>query len=151
MTTTHPLRGSTMQFGRVGSIYVCVHPSTPPSSGEWDTWLEDVEREVPTLSGALVYTEGGGPDARQRKETAAMWNRQARSLPIAVVTKSPVVRGMLTALNFFLSRPLRGYAPEQLDEALTEYLKVAPEQQAELRRVVAAALANLHVAARASL
>src|SRR5262245_24711433 len=112
------LHGQSMFYGRVGDVYVCLHPATPPSKADWDDWMVDMEREAPTVRGLLVWTEGGGPDAGQRKRTAEMWNRMKKMPPIAIVTGAAVVRTMITALNFFMSRPMKGFAPTEIDRAL---------------------------------
>jgi hypothetical protein len=143
MASGYAFRGSTMRYGRVGSIYVVVHGALPPSNVDWEGWLDHVNREVPMFTGMLVYTEGGGPDAGQRRKTAEMWARQARMPAIAVVTRSSVVRLMVTALNYFLSRPIRGYAPGEIGEALSEHLKVAPGDREEILVAVAVALRSL--------
>jgi hypothetical protein len=131
-----PLRGSTMLFGQVGSVYLVVHSEMPPSDADWDAWLQEMAREASMLHAMLIYTEGGGPDARQRRRTAEMWRRHPRIPPIAVVTTSPIARAMITALNYFLSKPIRGYTPSEVEEALGEHLKVPVEEHANVRRAV---------------
>jgi hypothetical protein len=143
MASGYAFRGSTMRYGRVGSIYVVVHGALPPSNVDWEGWLDHVSREVPMFTGMLVHTEGGGPDAGQRQKTAEMWARHARMPSIAVVTRSPVVRLMVTALNYFLSRPIRAYAPAAIDEALSEHLKVAPGDREEIRLAIGVAMRSL--------
>lgn len=151
MATPSTFRGSTMWFGRVGSIYLVVHPEQAPSSLDWDEWLKDIEREAPSIDGVLVYTEGGGPDARQRKLTAEMWERRGYMPPVALVSGSPLVRVIVTALNYFLSNPIRAYPPSDLEAALALHLKVPRVEHTEIRRAISSALGRLQTSKQATL
>ena len=67
--------------------------------------------------------------AAQRKKVAAMWEARGAMIDIAVTTPSAMVRGVITALNWFLSRPARAFAT--LREAMEE-VGASPSQQPEL-------------------
>src|SRR5690349_230705 len=127
------LRGSTMKFGRVGRAYVCIHPDLAPSDADWKALMADVEQQARQISGLFVYAaEGGGPNAVHRKQIIEMWARVGRPPPIAVVASSPAVRAMITAINYFLPRPIREFSLDAMGEAL-EYVGVPPSEHPLLR------------------
>jgi hypothetical protein len=135
------LKGRTMKYAQVGRTYVTFHGAVEPSKNDWNDWLADLEKNAPNLDGVFVFTGGGGPNALQRKQTINMWSRQARVPPIAVVFTNPVVRTMATAMNYFMSRPIRMFSPAEIDDALEKYLALSPADLSAVRALMPAALA----------
>lgn len=99
-------------------MYVVVHGEQPPGDGEWKTYVDDMEKRASSVKGVLVYTLGAGPDPKQRKYVSDMWSRRGQMLPLALVTPSAFVRGVVTALNWMLPKPIKTFTPDQLHEAL---------------------------------
>jgi len=114
-----------IRYNNVGDCVILVHGTHEPSLDEWDKYLEFLVK-IRDREGALrilVYSNGGAPTAIQRNRLNAQF---PVSYPVAVMTGSTVVRGVVTALNWFYSRPLRTFAPSKLDEAM-KHLQVPQE------------------------
>lgn len=117
-------------YERVGDYLLMAHPHGDPTEDEWDDAVAAIREAADRgARGLLVHTIGGGPNAAQRKQIAEMWEARGSMLSIAVTTPSSVVRGVITALNWFLSRPIRAYAT--LDESM-DYLDVPRVDRAEV-------------------
>ena len=95
-----------------GSVFVVVGPTTPAES-EWNLLVEAHRRERHQRT--LVVTAGGGPTAAQRK--AILDVSGGKGLPAAILTDSVMVRGIVTALSWFVPR-VRAYPPDDLQGAL---------------------------------
>ena len=107
----------TFRWGNAGNVRVCVHGSKDPFDDEWHAYVDDFAVSGDRLKGILIYTAGGGPNAAQRKYLTAMWTRRGSMLPIALMSPSTIVRGIVTALNWVLPKPIRTFPPEQPEEA----------------------------------
>ena len=68
----------------------------------------------------LVATKGGGPTSTQRKYLNDLL--AGRHVPVAVMSSSTAVRGVVTALSWF-NRKIKAFPPEGLADALT-YLEI---------------------------
>jgi hypothetical protein len=95
----------TMLFGECGGVLLCVHNSEPPRPDEWDAYVEYCVRLPTTCNKTLVVTEGGGPDAAQRRALheryLAKQKAENKEYLVAVMTDSALVRGIVKALNWF--------------------------------------------------
>jgi hypothetical protein len=118
-------------FKLVHNVGVCVHNLRNPSKEEWDSYLE-MSRAVRRAAGddlsnfkQLVFTDGGGPNVAQRKASTdiAAGARNSEALKVAVVSRSLVARGLVTAFRW-LGFPLRSFAPEELEETFA-FLEVS--------------------------
>ena len=122
----------TFLSGNAGNVRVCVHGAKAPLDKEWHAYVDDLAVNGKGLKGILVYTAGGGPNAAQRKYLAELWTRRGSELPVALMSPSTVVRGMVTALNWVLPKPIRTFNPDHPDEAV-RFLKLdAAESRAAL-------------------
>src|SRR5687767_3375736 len=94
------IRSDTMVVGFVGRYVVFVHGKAAPGDDEWEQSLS-FYREAPDARQvrALVYTEGGAPNAAQRAKLNAVLG--GRKLPIAVLTTSSIARAAGTAISWF--------------------------------------------------
>jgi hypothetical protein len=81
----------------------------------------------------LVYTEGGGPSAAQRKDLLDCFD--GRTIPTAILSDGAIVRGMATALSWF-NKSIRPFPRSKMEEAL-EYLGVPRTEWDTVRREVA--------------
>ena len=119
-----------MACSYVDGVFLEAHDHSPPSDEEWDALLEKLPRFAEEARrtgslprGALIVSDGGAPNPRQRKELARVtWATGLAGLPKAVVTSSALVRGVVTALNW-LGSETRAFAPHELPHAL-EHLGV---------------------------
>ncbi|AKF03261.1 hypothetical protein DB32_000410 [Sandaracinus amylolyticus] len=119
-------------FRLVRGIGIAIHNATNPNKEEWDAYLamsDATLRAGGDLSRfkQLVFTDGGGPNAAQRKAALDLgrpfgsWS----DVKVAVVSSSMGVRGIVTAFNW-LGASLRSFSPSQLDDAFA-YLGVSPD------------------------
>ena len=78
-----------MAFRIHKNLHVIVAGVKNPSKKDWDAYIEAVRAEEKngidvTKMRTIVFTDGGGPDAAQRKIIADILN--GRATPIAIVT-----------------------------------------------------------------
>lgn len=111
-----------------GTAVVVVGPDTPDDA-EWAQLVAAMKRDRHQRT--LVVSAGGGPSAAQRK--AILDASGGKGLPAAIITDSVVVRGIATAISWFVS-DVRAYPPGDLQGAL-DHLKV-PLRVDEVQRVI---------------
>ena len=124
---------TTMRYAPEGAVFVTVHGAEPPSDEEWTRYLEVSKQHLGSVRASLIVTDGGGPNSRQR---ALLTERYPEfgPVPVAVVSDSPLTRGIVTALHW-LGKNIRAFRPRDLAGAFT-YLSVpVPEREALLHRV----------------
>jgi hypothetical protein len=136
-------------FTRFGNISLVVHSAVNPSIEEWDTLMEFYKSGADEFSGVLVYTNGGSPNATQRKRLRDVFG--ARLPPAsAILTSSMPVRMVITAINLFLNNRVRAI-DQQTPEAALDYLGVfAKEERAELLQALTALALSIGVKTPAS-
>jgi hypothetical protein len=102
----------------VGNLMIVAQNAKPPTDEEWDYYIDGLrglEREKRLhLLQSVVFTEGGAPSSAQRGRLNDFLN--GRAIRGAVVSPSGLVRGVVTALNWFNPK-LKAFKPEQVDEA----------------------------------
>lgn len=83
----------TMIWRHVGRFTVTVHAAADPTPEEWNTQLAAIKR-LPSLADvrALVFSEGGGPNAKQRQALSAIL--EGTRIPIALMTSSNLAKAM---------------------------------------------------------
>jgi hypothetical protein len=131
-----PVKNSASKL--VHNVGICIHNLRNPNKEEWDAFL------AVTMAGRraagddlssfkqLVFTDGGGPNAAQRKAATDIV-RDAKNgveLKIAVVSRSLVARGIVTAFRW-LGFPLRSFAPDELEEAFA-FLEVSKAEALDI-------------------
>ena len=98
-------------------LFVCGERAI--DDGEWDAYLafasEVLKEGLPNRS--LVLAKGS-LTAGQRKKLARVVEPFEKTLKSAVVTESAIVRGIVTALQWFHRDVFRTFAPNELDRAL---------------------------------
>jgi hypothetical protein len=107
--------GRTMGFTICERYFVSYHTAAPPTDEEWRDQLVYVDGRMAELRGVLVVADGGGPNVVQRKQLAELF--QGKLPPVAVITESAMVRGMLVALSWFGLKQ-RAFAPADFEKAL---------------------------------
>lgn len=108
---------------------IVVLGATTPDDADWEVLVEAQKRDGHDRT--LVVTAGGAPTARQRK--AILDASGGKGLPAAVLTDSVVVRGITTAISWFV-QDVRAFPPHDLQAAL-DHLKIrAP--RATVQRVI---------------
>lgn len=108
------------QYGD-GHVVIAVHTMKGPSDAEWQEYLA-CSREMLNHLGArftqvagIAVTDGGAPSAAQRHQLIAALG--GRHPVAAVVTNSTLIRGVVTALNWFDVR-VKSYPPSEFAAAL---------------------------------
>ena len=127
-------RRPAMLHATVGTIVIAVHgPDTPPDS-EWNAYIEEFERQR-DLNAArnFVCTDGGAPSTTQRRAINERLLQNGRGL-CGVVTGSAMVRGVVTALNWF-NPFIKAFSPEQARQAYA-HLNMTAEEIAMVRLLV---------------
>lgn len=109
-----------MAFKVIDRMFIVVYGSHDPTDEEWLNYLEDVKRHGIDRTMQLIATEGGGPTSTQRKILNDLL--AGRHVPVAVMSGSTAVRGVVTALSWF-NRKIKAFPPEGLADALS-YLEI---------------------------
>ncbi len=129
----------TIRYATVGHVLVLVHGTTAPTAHEWleycATLKEAGTRPDTTL---LVITGDAGPTPKQREE---LQRSAPPDIRVAVVTGSPLARGIVTLLGWF-NATIRAFTPAELTAAVT-YLGVTESETPLVLERVAAMRAEL--------
>lgn len=113
----------------VGNIHLVLHGASTPTDAEWNDYTDAVSGELqrglkPAEMRTLVFSEGEGPSAAQRKRVNDILT--GRATPVAIVSSSVMMRGIVTALQWF--NPLmKVFAPDQVGDAF-RFLKIQDRQ-----------------------
>lgn len=114
-----------------------------PSPADFDEVTADLAAQ-PRLTGIVVRPQGRTPGARQRAAMQDLLSK--RSLRMAVVTDSKLVRGAATALRWF-GVPVECFSDATLDEALT-FVGVSAERLSLARQHFQQLLAHVEPPAK---
>ena len=87
----------------------------------------------------LVVTDGGGPNAAQRKVIVEAYG--PAPVPVAICSSSRAARAIVTAISWFYPQPMRSFERSDIPRAL-QFLGI----QGELARTIQEALPTLHAA-----
>jgi hypothetical protein len=107
----------TFHYDIAGNAHVAVHGPVSPGDEEWQAYLDDILNRVHECRGVIVNTTGGGPTAAQRRASTEHWNRYGSTPRMAIMTISPVVRGMVAALSWFLGTNIRAFSIDGFTDA----------------------------------
>lgn len=112
----------------VGSMLVLRENKDTPSDMEWDAFLDHLVKNRTNLDALkiLVLTDGGGPNAAQRKRLEAALD--GRSVRVAVVTDSPKARFIASAITF-LNKLHRGFSTKEISLAYEHLGMTLAEQK----------------------
>jgi hypothetical protein len=98
------MAAKTMVFAECGGVLLCAHTAEDPRPDEWEAYVDYCLR-IPNCAKTLVVTDGGGPNAAQRKVLQDRYLSKQRAnhkqYLVAVLTDSALVRGIVKALNWF--------------------------------------------------
>lgn len=134
---------NTLLFERVHDLLILVHGTENPRDVEWDVYLrfvQETQRGPAPLSGLLVCTWGGAPNAVQRRAVLAA--AEPRPSATCVCTDSVIARGVVTAMSWLNRQPMYAFRLDEVDLAL-DTLKVPREQRCEALAVLARLQAQL--------
>lgn len=109
-----------MVFKIVGNVHIVINGPNDATDADWRVYMDAVRGEERKMADfgkmrTIVFSAGGGPNAKQRKEINEFLG--GRATPVAIVTSSTVMRGIVTALQWF--NPLaRAFSPENVVAAM---------------------------------
>lgn len=121
----------------VEDVVVVVYTSFSPSDDEWNDYIDTLVAAANAHGGdlsrcrQLMMTDGGGPNSVQRahaQRTLAAVNGEA--MPVAVVSSSPAVRGIVTAFNW-MNMNIRMFHPTEVAAAF-DFLRAGEATQASI-------------------
>jgi hypothetical protein len=130
-------------------VVIAVHNARDPRREEWDIYLAMVRRVKAALDGdcskfkQLIFTDGGAPSAAQRHAVVSLsrGTRNADKLRVAIVSRSAVARGIVTAFRW-LGFPLRSFAPDEL-AAMFAFLEISNAEARDLCGAIAELCASI--------
>ena len=117
----------------VGDVHVNAMTKDNPTFAEWEEMVTEFQQRGSEIHALLIYTEGGAPNALQRKK---LRDTQTTMPQAAVLTNSIVARMAMTAINLFFDNKFKAFASEGIDEAL-RYLASPPTNWPEIKRALA--------------
>ncbi len=123
----------TMTFKLIDRLFIVVYGAEEVTDEEWTSYLEVVESHGIDRTTQLIFTDGGGPNAAQCMYLNNLL--AGRSPPVAVVSASAEIRGVVTALSWF-NRKIRAFSPSGLREAIA-YLQIPPDRLGLIEREAA--------------
>ena len=141
-----------MGFKFLGNLHIIVVGERDPAPTDWNAYVEAVQAEekrgMPAAQmRTLVFSDGGGPNAAQRKIAREL--REERGNPRAIVTGSRLARAVIT-----LKRPFkphcRAFAPGDVGTAL-EFLGVPGIKLQQILRLAREVQLGLGISAVKSL
>lgn len=108
------VRAATFRARAIRSYRIFVHRSLAPQDDEWEKVLDLFRDQDVKNIRTLVYTDGGAPNAAQRRRLMAVFGEAKPR--IAILTSSAIARAAGTALSWF-NPQFRIFGPEDLDGA----------------------------------
>ncbi len=124
-------RGATVSVGVMSRVLVIVHGDVPPSREDWPHVCDAIRDNHKVARGQLVMTAGPAPNAAQRKAALDVLPKNFVAPPCAVLTETILVRGVLTALNWFLNDSHRAFRPNDV-AGVAKHLKITEKEAADL-------------------
>ena len=133
--------GRAMRWAIVDAVAIIVHGSGTPSKDEWQAWLHEYRQRSPQLEGVVIYSFGGGPTSAQRTELLQIVDKLQHVPRTIMVTSSAMVRGIITALSWFIAPPKRAkvFAPTELEDAFAALGLAEPVRELVYQRIAALA------------
>jgi hypothetical protein len=111
----------------IGNVIVLRENVDPPADQDWDGFLDllILNRENFDRLKILVVTDGGGPNAAQRKRLENALD--GRGVHVAIVTDSAKAR-FITSIVRFINKRHRGFAMAEIRQAY-EHLGMSWQEQ----------------------
>jgi hypothetical protein len=122
----------TMAYKFLGDLVLMVHNKTNPADAELRAYFDELRTKDVSSIRVMVFTDGGGLSASQRKELNAVL--AGRQQMCAVISDDGLVRGIVTALSWF-NRGIK-FFPTNAGEEAFKYLKIPSRDYAEVWREV---------------
>ena len=141
-----------MGFRFLGNLHIIVVGERDPAPADWNAYVEAIQAEAKRGMPAaqmrtLVFSDGGGPNAAQRRIAREL--RDERGNPRAIVTGSRLGRALITAKRV-ISPHCRAFAPGDMTTAL-EFLGVPGMKLQQILRLAREVQLGLRISAVKSL
>ena len=124
---------------------VLLHNEQEPDAAEWHAYVRTVRDTLATNEGrvhAFIATDGGGPNAAQRKELAQVVTQGGADMLSHIFTKDPFIRGIVTAFRWISGARAVAHLPsafvsacEECGHSPAEVLRELESVQNEFARV----------------
>jgi hypothetical protein len=120
---------------------VLLHDTRAPEPAEWKRYLDALSATVATASARVhvfIVTDGGGPNAAQRKELAAVLERGPVDALSHIFTTDAFVRGIVTAFRWIAHARAVAHHPRELAAVCADCGHAPEDVLAELATLQAA-------------
>jgi len=120
-------------FERLGDYYLLCQNQHTADDDEWNEWVRFVTQAGP--SGArtmrvLVFSAGGSPSPKQRRQIHELMPVTGNGVPTAVVIGSRIWRAVVGTMSLF-NKHVRAFSPQRVGDAL-RYLEIPAEQHPDV-------------------
>ena len=122
-----------------------LHNEREPDAAEWHAYVRTVRATLATADRrihAFIATDGGGPNAPQRKELAQVVSEGQADMLSHIFTRDPFVRGIVTAFRWISGARAVAHLPnafvrvcEESGHSPAEVLREFERMQEEFARV----------------
>lgn len=103
---------------------IMLHDAKDPGTAEWDRYLDDLRGKDVTELGLLVFSDGGAPNAAQRRALNDLL--KGRYFARAIVNDSTLVRGVIAAVGWF-APGVQAFRPGEWKQAAA-HARFTPEE-----------------------
>jgi hypothetical protein len=124
--------GRTMAWLIEGRLNVVVHGPKSPTNLEWTRYLADLRVLKGTDFRVIVFSHGVGPDGAQRRQLTATFDNELK-VPVALLTESILVRGIVGALRWFNPR-FRAFGLNEMTAACS-HLELNADERDRVRAI----------------
>lgn len=101
-------------------FFVLLHTATAPDEAEWQAYVEAVRAtmSVSTIDvNVFILTDGGSPNAGQRKDLAAVVAGASRDAVTHIFTTDPFIRAVVSAFRWLGGARAFAYPPMEFGNA----------------------------------
>jgi hypothetical protein len=130
---------------KVGNVVVYVHGDASPTDAEWEAGIAFFkDTPDPSRLSAIIYTEGGAPNAAQRAQLNAVLG--SNKVRIGVLTGSAAARAAGVAVRWF-NPELAIFGAEDVEAAL-DHIRAPADQRSLLKRTLTELKSELSIQVR---
>ena len=141
-----------MGFRFLGGLHIIVVGERDPTPADWNAYVGAIHAEeqrglLAAQTRTLVFSDGGGPNAAQRRIAREV--RDERGSPRAIVTNRAFARAWITVKGLFTPH-CRAFAPDEMD-AVLEFLGIPGMKLQQILRLAREIQLGLGISAVKSL
>jgi len=124
-------RGQTLSGGQRDRIYVVSHAELARSAEDWKAICDLISSHYADAHTLFILTSWASPNAAQRRAALAMLPKKLKVPAVSIMSAAILVRGVVTALNWFLSDAVRAFPPANR-RGLSTHLKTSEDDAEQL-------------------